>query len=51
MADNSGGGTTMLAFIVGALLVVVIGLFVFRGGFGGHAPSGPGATLTVNTGK
>jgi hypothetical protein len=51
MADNNdGGGTTFLAFIVGALLVVVVGFFVFHGMPGGHSAS-PGASLTVNTGK
>ena len=49
MADNSNGGTTFLAVIVGALAALVIGFFVFHG-LGGHS-SGPGATLTVNTGK
>jgi hypothetical protein len=44
MADNSNsGGNTLLAIIVGALLVIVIGFFVLRGtsGTGGavHAPS------------
>jgi len=38
MADNSGGGNSALAFMVGALIVVVIigGLFIFNGGFGNH---------------
>lgn len=50
MADNSGGGsTTILAFIVGALLIAVVGLFVFRGGIPGKpaAPSGPSITITA----
>lgn len=34
MADNSGGGNTMLALIVGGLVVIVILVFVFGGGFG-----------------
>ena len=52
MADgNGGGGNAMLGVIVGVLLVLVIGFFVF-GGFPGHkGPSGPGATLTVQAGK
>ena len=49
MADNSGNsGVTMLAFIVGALLVAVVGFFVFRG-FPGAAPSGPSITVTAPT--
>lgn len=51
MADNSGGGNTILAVLVGALLVIVIGFFVFRGVPGTGHSSGPGTTLTVNTGK
>ena len=50
MADNSGGGNTVLGLIVGALLVLVIGFFVFNGVHGGGTPS-PGAKLTINTGK
>ena len=49
MADNSGGNTA-LGLIVGALLVLVIGFFVFNGMHGGGTPS-PGAKLTINTGK
>lgn len=49
MADNSGGANTVLAFIVGALLVVVIGAFVLGGipGMKGGQSSAPSATLTV----
>jgi hypothetical protein len=47
MADNSGGSTTVLAFIVGALLIAVVGLFVFRGFPGSKAPSGPSVTITA----
>lgn len=51
MADgnNNSGGTSFLAFIVGGLLVavVVVGLFVYGGHFGGaQAPSG--GSLNVN---
>lgn len=51
MADNNGGGNTLLAVIVGALVAVVIGFFVFHGIPGAGHASAPGATLTVNTGK
>lgn len=49
MADNSGNSsTTILAFIVGALLIAVVGLFFFRGGIGKPAaPSGPSITITA----
>lgn len=49
MADNGGGGTSMLAFIVGGLLVavVVIGFLMWNGGvFGGHDK--PAASLEVH---
>jgi len=49
MADNSGGNS-LLGVIVGALLVLVIGFFVFQGAHGSGTPS-PGAKLTINTGK
>jgi len=49
MADNSGGNS-LLGVIVGALLVLVVGFFVFQAGHGGGSPS-PGAKLTINTGK
>ncbi|HEY1708661.1 MAG TPA: hypothetical protein VGG10_10390 [Rhizomicrobium sp.] len=46
MADNSGGGgTSILAFLVGGLLVVVIGFFVLTGGHFGNPAS---TTHTVN---
>jgi len=55
MADgDGGGGNALLGVIVGALLVLVIGFFVFGGipGHKGAAPSGGGsATLTVTPGK
>ena len=48
MADNSNSGSvTVLAFIVGALLVAVVGFFVFRGGFGAAPASGPSITITA----
>ena len=53
MADgDGGGGNAMLGVIVGVLLVLVVGFFVF-GGIPGHkaAPSGPSATLSVTPGK
>jgi hypothetical protein len=54
MADgDGGGGNALLGVIVGVLLVLVIGFFVF-GGIPGHkaaAPSAPSATLTVTPGK
>jgi hypothetical protein len=55
MADgNGGGGNALLGVIVGVLLVLVIGFFVFGGipSQRGAAPSsGPSATLTVTPGK
>ena len=54
MADgDGGGGNAMLGVIVGVLLVLVIGFFVFGGipGHKGAAPAGPSATLTVTPGK
>ena len=45
MADGSGGNA-ILGVLVGALVVIVIGFFVF-GGFPGHKAAGPSATLTV----
>jgi hypothetical protein len=48
MADNSGGNS-LLGVIVGILLVLVIGFFVFNGLHGGGTPS-PGAKITM-TGK
>lgn len=54
MADgDAGGGNALLDAIVGVLLVLVIGFFVFGGipGRKGAAPSGPSATLTVTPGK
>ena len=55
MADgDGGGGNALLGVIVGVLLVLVIGFFVFGGipGQRGAAPSsGPSATLTVTPGK
>ena len=38
MAEASGGGNTFLGVIVGALLVVVVvmGYYVYNGGFGSH---------------
>jgi hypothetical protein len=50
MADGNGGGNAVLGVLVGALLVLVVGFFVL-GGFPGHKAPGPGATLTVQTGK
>jgi hypothetical protein len=55
MADgNGGGGNALLGVIVGVLLVLVIGFFVFGGipSQRGAAPSsGPSATLTVTPGN
>ena len=54
MADgDGGGGNAMLGVIVGVLLVLVIGFFVFGGipGHKGAAPAGPAATLTIQGGK
>jgi hypothetical protein len=55
MANGDGGGSNaMLGVIVGVLLVLVIGFFVF-GGIPGHhgavGGGGPSATLTVQGGK
>jgi hypothetical protein len=54
MADNgNGAGNTLLAVLVGALLMVVI-VFIFVG-FPGHRGSAsggaPSATVTVQGGK
>ena len=51
MADNSGNGsTTFLAFIVGALLIAVVGFFVFGGGVPTkQVASGP--SITIDAGK
>jgi hypothetical protein len=54
MADgDGGGGNAILGVIVGVLLVLVIGFFVFGGipGHKGATPSGPSATLSVTPGK
>jgi len=54
MADgDGGGGNAVLGVLVGALLVLVIGFFVFGGipGHKGAAPSGPSATLTIKGDK
>ena len=38
MADGSGGGTSVLAFILGALIIVVLvlGFFLYTGGHFGQ---------------
>jgi hypothetical protein len=46
MADNSGGGNAMLGVIVGVLLVLVVGFFVFNGMKGGGSPA-PAASISV----
>jgi hypothetical protein len=46
MADNSGGGNAMLGVIVGVLLVLVVGFFVFNGMKGGGSPA-PAAKISV----
>ena len=47
MADNNGGGNSFLGVVVGALLVVVLGLGAFM--YLGHnqQPSGPSLHVTV----
>jgi hypothetical protein len=49
MADNNGGsGTTVLALIVGALVVLVVALFMFGGIPGmGSANKAPSVTITA----
>ena len=49
--DGGGGGTTMLAFIVGAVLVAigVIGFFMYNGSHGG--PAKPAASLNIDVNK
>lgn len=42
MADNNGGNRKTLALAAGAVLVVVVGLFVFGGGHNDGQPSSPG---------
>jgi hypothetical protein len=46
MADNSGGGSSFLGVIVGALLVVVLGLGAFVM-LNHHQPAGPSLNVTV----
>ena len=48
MADNSGGATGILGVVIGALLVVGIGYFVFVGG--GVKP-GPATSVTIEAPK
>jgi hypothetical protein len=45
MANDSGGGTTVIALVVGALLVLVIGLYA-TGAFG---PRQDSTTVNVDT--
>ena len=42
MADNKDGNRKTLALTAGAVLVVVVGLFVFGGGHNDGQPSSPG---------
>ena len=50
---GSGGGNTMLAFIVGAVLVAVgvIGFFMYNGSHGGGAAPKPAASISVDVNK
>ena len=46
--DNGGGaGTTMLAVIVGGILVVLVAVFAFGGFPGMHAAKGPSVTINA----
>ena len=47
MADNSGGGSSFLGVMVGALLVVVLGLGAFVMLNHHQQPSGPSLNVTV----
>jgi hypothetical protein len=47
MADNSGGGNSFLGVIVGALLVVVLGMGAFLYMNQHQAPPGPSLHVTV----
>ena len=47
MADNSGGGNSFIGVMVGALLVVVLGLGAFLYVNQHQAPSGPSLHVTV----
>jgi hypothetical protein len=42
MADNNGGNRKTLALTAGAVLAVVVGLFVFGGGHNDGQPPSPG---------
>jgi hypothetical protein len=47
--DNSGGGNTVLAFLVGAVMVgvAVIGFFMWDN-YKSHTSGAPGASITLN---
>jgi hypothetical protein len=47
MADNSGGGNSFLGVVVGALLVVVLGVGAFVYMNQHQAPAGPTLNVTV----
>ena len=49
MANDHGGGagTTLLAVIVGGILVVMVAVFAFGGFPGMHAAKGPSVTINA----
>jgi hypothetical protein len=47
MADNSGGGNSFIGVIVGALLVVVLGMGAFMYLNHNQAPAGPSLHVTL----
>lgn len=54
MADNFGGNRKTLALTADAILVVVVGLFVFAGGHNDgqpSSPSGPGNPTQIDQGR
>jgi hypothetical protein len=54
MADNNGGNRKTLALTAGAVLAVVVGLFVFGGGHNDgqpFSPGGPGNPTQTDQGR
>ena len=49
MADDNSGGNGAMGVVLGALLVVVLGIgaFMFLGNHGTSAPSGPSINVSV----
>ena len=49
--DGSSGGIGILGVLVGAIIVIGIGLFLFQSGMFGGKPAGSSVTITAPTGK